>query len=103
MERKVRIMKKSYTVFRWWGIPFLNRIYNITLNGKPISEVPDLIHIAMPLTAANFMLKMPKLTYGLIKAELFDKYGNSIEKPFVTNFKEYLLFARCVSKFKIKT
>ncbi|PIR35763.1 MAG: hypothetical protein COV37_06075, partial [Bdellovibrio sp. CG11_big_fil_rev_8_21_14_0_20_39_38] len=50
---------------RWWGIPFLNRIHNITVNGTDISDRKGLIHVATNRFVYQNISTVESLSYGL--------------------------------------
>lgn len=77
----------------WFGIPFVNMVTNMKINGKSYEEWPEYLHIAAPLIIADFIPKSKQLTYGLVNFKIFDKYGRVLNnlKNEHTYFKEYLL------------
>ncbi len=81
----------SYEV-RWWGIPMLNRLKDLSLNGKPFSEWPELLHIATSDYVASYVDKVGPMTYGLVHFEPKDENGQPLKTVVMTPYKEYQLF-----------
>ncbi len=63
---------------RSWGVPFVNRIADLTLHGKPYSQWPELIHVATNQYVSGFFDKLPALSKGLVKLVARDKLGNPV-------------------------
>ncbi len=70
---------------RDWGIPFVNRLKNITLRGKPISEAPKLLHVATNEYVSNFLPIIKNLSYGIVKLHYRNQDGAIVDKPFIEN------------------
>jgi len=77
---------------RWWGIPMLNRLKNLSLNGKPYSEWPELLHVATTNYVASYVDKVGPMTYGLVHFVPKDESGQPMDKVVQTPYKEYQLF-----------
>lgn len=76
---------------RKYGIPFVNRIYNITLHGKPLTEYKRPIVVATNMFVAANVDLVPQKTYGLISISPMDLAG-SMSSPQASNLpKEYEL------------
>ncbi len=73
-----------------WGIPFLNRITNIKLNGKNLSDENRLIKIATNKYITNNLGTISKATRGFVKIDPKDKFGKST-RDYPTHSKEYNL------------
>ena len=50
-----------------WGIPFVNRILNFTINDVPFAELPPLITVATSALVGEYFWKTPELTWGLVQ------------------------------------
>lgn len=77
---------------RWWGIPMVNRLKNLALNGKPFSEWPELLHVATTNYVASYVDKVGPMTYGLVHFVPKDENGQPMSQVVVTPYKEYQLF-----------
>ncbi|MBF0365740.1 MAG: hypothetical protein HQK50_09220 [Oligoflexia bacterium] len=79
---------------RSWGIPFVNRLANVTLNGKDYSHWPDLIKIGSSELFSSYIFKANLLTHGWFPLTPRDAKGNPISRPlYETKKKEFDLFA----------
>ena len=74
---------------RWWGIPFLNRIHAVAINGVDISDFDGLIHVATNRFVYQNISTVESLSYGLVKMAPKDENGASLVNP-PTHQKEYL-------------
>jgi hypothetical protein len=83
---------------RWWGIPFVNRMYDVQFNGVPYEKLPKFLHVAMPAWMAKFFKTTKQLTYGWFEFFFYDRYGNVMEDPMRIYEHEYVLFSRCIKK-----
>ncbi len=63
---------------RSWGVPFVNRIAELTLHGKSYSQWPELIHVATNEFVSGFFDKLPALSKGMVKLVARDKHGQPI-------------------------
>ncbi len=86
---------------RWWGIPFVNRLYDIKINDVPIEQLGDLIHVAMPNWMTKYFANMAKMTFGILSGHFRDKSGRIIPQPHQLHKHEYDLLARCISRKKL--
>jgi len=77
---------------RSWGIPMLNRLKNLTLNGKPYNEWPEYIHMATSDYIASYVDKVGSMSFGLVSFTAKDSAGKVMDGPFRTDEKEYQLF-----------
>ena len=76
---------------RKYGIPFINRIYNITLHGKPLEEYERPIIVGTNMFVAANVDLVPQKTYGLISISPMNLAGK-VSSPQVSNLpKEYEL------------
>jgi len=81
---------------RWYGIPFVNWIYDVKINGVPIDQIKSKqVHIALPYYVAKFFAKAKELSFGLADLSMYDKRGASLKRVDLakTTVYEYLLFA----------
>jgi 2',3'-cyclic-nucleotide 2'-phosphodiesterase (5'-nucleotidase family) len=79
---------------RWWGIPFVNRIKDLKLNGIDYCDWPKYIKFGTNSKTAQGLQQMKDLTYGIFKFTFRDKNGDPIAQPEeVPTVKEYLMFA----------
>uniref|UniRef100_A0A7S2SNH3 Calcineurin-like phosphoesterase domain-containing protein n=1 Tax=Mucochytrium quahogii TaxID=96639 RepID=A0A7S2SNH3_9STRA len=49
-----------------WGIPFVNRVSNLTINGVEFENLPQLIKVALPQYIAAYFWQTKTLTAGLL-------------------------------------
>jgi len=68
---------------RRWGIPFWNRVADLTLNGKPIEQWPPLVQLATTAYVAAYIPRLGQLTHGMAKLEMKDRDGRPIAAPIV--------------------
>jgi 2',3'-cyclic-nucleotide 2'-phosphodiesterase (5'-nucleotidase family) len=81
---------------RWWGIPFINRIYDIQIDGVSIDKFPNMIHVAMPNWMTKYYRNLGEMSFGILSSTFHDKYGRDIPQPYLLFKHEYELFARCI-------
>jgi len=79
---------------RWWGIPFLNKLGDLKLNGKSYDEWPEYIHVATSQFVAAYLPKVQAMSYGMLEFIPKDKNGKLIDKPYIHPNKEYILLAK---------
>jgi 2',3'-cyclic-nucleotide 2'-phosphodiesterase (5'-nucleotidase family) len=60
---------------RAWGIPFLNRIYDVKVNGVAIEEMKEPLIVATNMFVATNVDLVEKKTYGLLKIVARDMQG----------------------------
>lgn len=75
---------------RKWGIPFLNRIYDIKLNGKDLADYDRPIKIATNKFVVMNIETVKKITRGFVDLVPKTKTGEPV-KDYVVHPKEYLL------------
>ena len=73
-----------------YGIPFLNRIKNLKLNGKAMQSNDQLIKVATNQYVIDNLSLVGAASYGLIKIVPKDNNGNPL-KVFPEHEKEYQL------------
>lgn len=79
---------------RKYGIPFINRIYDIKLAGKPLKEYSRNIIVATNMIVAKNVDMVAKKTFGLIDIQPLD-LNNQPSAPKTTVYpKEYELFTQ---------
>lgn len=76
-----------------WGIPGLNRVKDLTLNGKPYDQWPEYIHVSTSSYIAGHIDQVGPMSYGLVSFSPLDKMGKKINAPYVTSFKEFKLLS----------
>ena len=74
-----------------YGIPFLNRIKNLKLNGKKIEDYDRLIKIATNKYVIDNLGMVGSATYGLVKIDPKNERGESI-RIYPSYPKEYSMF-----------
>lgn len=75
---------------RWWGIPFINRITDLRINGKLVSDYQGLIHVGTNRFVTNNIENVRNLSKGIVNIVPKDKAGNPLKTlPFIS--KEYIL------------
>ena len=84
-----------------YGIPFLNRVQDFSINDKKLSELPTYLHIATTSYVAGHVNKVGPMTYGLVNFSAHDKEGNLITKPYMTKHKGFQLFSNYMEKLKV--
>ncbi|AUN97200.1 hypothetical protein C0V70_03565 [Bacteriovorax stolpii] len=75
---------------RKWGIPFINRIHDIKLNGKALSDYDRPIKIATNKFVVMNIETVKKITRGFVDLVPKTKTGEPV-KDYVVHPKEYLL------------
>jgi 2',3'-cyclic-nucleotide 2'-phosphodiesterase (5'-nucleotidase family) len=85
---------------RWWGIPFINRMYDVQINGVPIESFGNFIHVAMPNWMTKYFKNLAKMTFGILSTNFRDKFGRAWPEPDLLFRHEYDLFARCIRNKK---
>jgi 5'-nucleotidase / UDP-sugar diphosphatase len=83
------------------GLPFVSRLTDIRLHGKPMSEVGPWIRLATNAFAASFFPKLGTMSRGLVHLQLRDPRGNPVDgfrKEPVPS--EPFLFARSLRRQK---
>lgn len=78
---------------RWWGIPFLNKLGSLELNGEEYDEWPELIRVATSQFVAAYLPKVGAMSYGMLKFVPKDKEGKPRD-PVIMSEKEYILLAK---------
>lgn len=68
---------------RDWGIPFFNRLTDVTFKGKPSDQWPKLVHVAANEYVASFLPLIKNLSQGMVKLQYRNKEGQVIDKPFI--------------------
>ncbi len=76
-----------------YGVPFVNRIKNLKLNGKKLGDFPEdqLIKVATNQYVMGNLGTIATATHGLVKIDPKDSAGNST-RNYPTYSKEYQLF-----------
>ncbi|CAM9943063.1 unnamed protein product, partial [Chrysoparadoxa australica] len=64
--------------YRKWGIPFLNKVKEIKINGE---ELPEFTKVATNTFLFDYLDFIEKKTFGLVKITPVDGNGNKIKKP----------------------
>jgi len=64
---------------RSWGIPFVNRIKNLTMNGIPFENWPNLIRVGTNSYVGGYLDKVGSMSFGLIKFTAKDKKGRPVK------------------------
>ncbi|MBY0412559.1 MAG: hypothetical protein K2Q18_00265, partial [Bdellovibrionales bacterium] len=75
---------------RKWGIPFINRIYDLKLDGKPLSDYERLIKIGTNKYVLANIETVNKITHGWVDLEPKTKSGDKIVN-YPNHPKEYQL------------
>lgn len=73
---------------RKWGIPFINRIHDVKLNGVPLNKVDRLIKVATNRFVINNIETVTKITRGWIKIVPKNDKGEPL-KSYPVHGKEY--------------
>lgn len=66
---------------RPFGIPFLNRLADLKLNGVPYSAWPELIEVAATQYTAGYLVQLPARTHGLLQLSFRNKSGEPTPFP----------------------
>jgi 2',3'-cyclic-nucleotide 2'-phosphodiesterase (5'-nucleotidase family) len=88
----------SYRV-RPWGIPFINRVADLNLNGRALDKVEGLVKVATNRFVAKNIDTLSKLSYGFVTIEPKDQNGNLITR-YETFPKEYQLLIESLKRNK---
>lgn len=65
---------------RKWGIPFINKIKELKINGVDYKELPELVHISTNEFIFKNVQFVKKKTFGLLKFIPKDKDGNEVKE-----------------------
>lgn len=65
---------------RKWGIPFINKIKELKINGVDYKNLPDLVHIATNEFIFKNVQFVKKKTFGLLKFIPKDKLGHKVKE-----------------------
>ncbi len=68
---------------RGWGIPFVNRIADLTLHGKPYEQWPPLVQVATTAYMAAYIPRLGVMTHGLATVAMKDAAGRPLTQPLV--------------------
>lgn len=82
---------------RWYGIPFLNRIKELKIDGKLVSEEKRLIHVATNRFVTNNIETVRLLSKGFVSIIPKDREGKPL-KQLPTHSKEYKLLTNYLSE-----
>jgi len=86
------------TVTRRWGIPFVNRIKDIVVNGDSLNRSnKKLVHVAISHTALHFFKRFKEYSLGVVDPIVRDKYGRESQEQLLYQ-QEYMLLAQCVKE-----
>ncbi len=66
---------------RWWGLPFVNRIADLTLHGKPFERWPALVQVSTTAYVAAYIPRLGAMTHGLARVDMKDREGRPIAQP----------------------
>ena len=81
-----------------YGVPFLNRIKKLSLNGKKVEEINDrLIKVATNKYVINNLGTVESATHGLVKIDPKNEKGQSI-RTYPAYPKEYSMFIDYLKK-----
>lgn len=75
---------------RWWGIPLINRVYDLRINEKLVKEHGGLYHVATNRFVTNNIENVRNLSKGLVDILPKNKKGEPL-KVFPKLSKEYIL------------
>ncbi|OUR94167.1 hypothetical protein A9Q84_17855 [Halobacteriovorax marinus] len=79
---------------RNWGIPFINRVHSLKMNGIPFEKWPELIHVGTNSYVGSYLDKVGSMSYGLIEFIAKDRTGNPILEIPMSKFSEFHFFSR---------
>ncbi len=79
---------------RWWGIPMINRLVDLTLDGKQFEAWPERISMATNSNIVNYFDKVKTLSYGMVEFHPTDKNLQPLSAPAPIGKKESEFFAR---------
>lgn len=82
---------------RWWGIPLINRVYDLRIDGKLVDEHQGLFHVGTNRFVTNNIENVRNLSKGLVDIVPKDKNGGVLAKlPKLS--KEYILLTEELQK-----
>jgi 5'-nucleotidase / UDP-sugar diphosphatase len=76
---------------RSWGIPFVNRIYDLNLNGLKYDDWPEYIHVATNTFVASYVSFVDHKTYGFVSLKPKNSKGEILKNSYVYR-PEYMYF-----------
>lgn len=82
----------SFSV-RSWGIPFLNRITNLKMNGKSFEQWPEYLKVGTNSYVGAYLDKIGSMSFGLLKFTTRNIKGLPVKDITVTNLREFLLLS----------
>ncbi|MCK6594856.1 MAG: hypothetical protein L6Q33_06630 [Bacteriovoracaceae bacterium] len=86
----------TYNV-RWYGVPFLNRIKELKIDGRLVSDEKRLIHVATNRFVTNNIETVRLLSKGFVSIIPKDREGKVL-KNLPTHSKEYKLLTNYLSE-----
>lgn len=86
----------TYNV-RWWGIPLINRVHDLRINGKLVKEHEGLFHVATNRFVTNNIENVRNLSKGLVDIVPKDKKGEPL-RVLPKLSKEYILLTEELQK-----
>ncbi len=86
---------------RWWGIPLLNRVYDLRINGKIFSDHKGLFHVATNRFVTNNIENVKNLSKGFVDIVPKNKNGEPLT-PLPRLSKEYILLTEELQKSGFK-
>lgn len=78
---------------RWWGIPLINRVSNIKLNGLDFKDWPELLNISTSSYVSRYVDMVEKVTYGAFRFVPKDINGNPLKNLNVNYPREHEVLA----------
>lgn len=75
---------------RWWGIPLINRVYDLKINGESVKDHRGLFHVATNRFVTNNIENVRNLSKGLVDIVPKDKNNRTLNQLPVLS-KEYIL------------
>lgn len=84
-----------------FGVPFVNRIKNLSLNGKKVGDYNRLIKVATNRFVIDNLSTVGSATYGMVKIDPKNEKGESI-RTYPTYPKEYTMFINYLQASKEK-
>ena len=85
---------------RSWGIPMINRLADLQLNGKKFDQWPERISMGTNSNIVDYFDKVKSLSYGLVEFRPTDKQGQALTRPIPLGKKEPELFAKGLEREK---
>src|SRR5262249_20232324 len=79
--------------FRKWGIPFFAKLKALRVRGEPVDR-KRLYGIGTNAFAAGFLVRLPELSYGLIRVVCRNAKGDPAPPQEVVPYGEALLLSR---------